>query len=225
MELEDLKRRWEEQDAKLEASVRLNTRLLRESVLAQAHTALRGLSRLLWLELLVNVGAVLCTGSFLAAHVSETRFLVPGVMLHLSVIALLVAGVRQLVALRTLDYGAPIVALQKRLETLRIERIRATTATLLASPLLWTLLLIVTLQGLFGVDAYATLGAPYLIANLLFGVLVIALAVWVSRRHADRMERSPRVQRLMRHLAGRSLTAAAAFLGSISQYEQDETSR
>ena len=223
MELEDLKRRWEAQDGKLETSLRLNTRLLRDSVLARAETALGGLSRLLRIELLVNLGAAFCTGSFLATHLTQTRFLVPGVTLHLCVIALLIAGVRQLVALRTVDLGAPIVAIQRQMETLRIERIRATTYALVASPLLWTPLLIVALEGLFGVDAYTAIGVPYLLANLALGVLVVVLAVWISRRYAERMDRSPLAQRVMRHLAGQSLTSAAAFLSSISEFEHDQS--
>lgn len=223
MELDDLKRQWEDQDRKLDASLRLNARLLHDSVLAKADTATRRLSRLLWLELVMGVATALLTGSFLANHFSEARFVIPAASLHLSVIALLVASIRQLVAIGMLDYDAPIVVIQKRLESLRVERIRATKWTLLCSPLLWTPLLIVALKGLFGVDAHATLGAAFLIANLLFGVLVILLAVWTSRRYAARMGRSPLVQSLMRDLAGDSLNAAAGFLSSISRFEEDES--
>ena len=223
MELEDLKRRWEDQDRKLDAGIRLNTRLLHASVLGKAETSLRGLSRLLWFELLTNLLAAFWLGSFLANHVSEPRFVIPAAVLHLCVIALLLAGVRQLVALKAVDYGAPIVVIQKRLESLRIERIRTVTLTLLFAPLLWTPLLILALKGLFGVDAYAACGAPFLIANLLFGLLLIPLAVWISKRYEARMKRSPLVQSLMRNLAGKSLASAAAFLSSISEFEKDES--
>ncbi len=74
MELDDLKRQWEDQDRKLDASLRLNARLLHDSVLAKADTATKRLSRLLWLELVMNVAAALLTGSFLANHISEARF-------------------------------------------------------------------------------------------------------------------------------------------------------
>jgi hypothetical protein len=222
MELDDLKRHWEDQDRKLDASLRLNTRLLNDSVLAKADTATRGLSRLLWLELVMTVAAVLFTGSFLANHIAEARFVIPAATLHLGGVALIVASVRQLVAIGRLDYDAPIVGIQKRLESLRVERIRATKWTLLCAPLLWTPLLIVALKGLFGVDAYETLGPVYLSANLLLGVLVILLAVWASRRYA-RMGRSPLVQSLMRDLAGDSLNTAAGFLTSISRFEDDES--
>ena len=223
MELEDLKQRWEEQDRRLDAGLRLNTRLLQASVLGRAETSLRGLSRLLWFELLTNLLAAFWVGSFLANHFSEPRFLIPAAALHLSVIALLVACVRQLTALKTIDYGAPIVLIQKRLESLRVERIRAVMLTFLFAPLLWTPLLIVALKGLLGVDAYAAFGAPFLIANLIFGLLLIPLAVWISKRYEVRMKGSPLIQSLMRNLAGRSLASAAGFVSSISEFEKDES--
>lgn len=223
MELDDLKQRWAERDRKLDQSIRLNSLLLRASTLSKAETAIRRLSRLLRVELLLNVVAAGCLGPFIAEHLTEARFLLPAVVLDLGVILLIVAGVHQLVAIGSLDYSAPIVAIQKRLESLRFERIRVTKLTLLASPLLWTPLLIVTLKGLFDVDAYASLDVAWLAANVLVGVAVIVAGVWASRRYADRMERSPLLQRLMRNLAGHSLAAAAAFLGALAQFEQEET--
>ena len=77
-----------------------------------------------------------------------------------------------------------------------------------------------TLKGLFGVDAYATFGARWLTADLIFGLVVIAFALWISRRYAGRMEGAPLVQRLMRDIAGHNLTAAATFLGSLAEFEQ-----
>lgn len=223
MELDDLKQRWEDQDRKLGAALRLNTRLLQASVLGRAETSLRGLSRFLWFELLTDLLAVVFLGSFIANHVSEPRFLIPAAVLHLCFIGLLMAGVRQLVALKAVDYSEPIVVIQRRLESLRAERIRTVILTLVCAPLLWTPLMIVALKGLFGMDAYATFGALYLIANLLFGLLLIALAVWISKRYEARMNRSPFVQSLMRDLAGKSLASAAAFLGSITDFEKDES--
>ncbi len=222
MEIEELQRLWAEQDEKLDAGIRLNTRLVRESVMGKAEAATRPLSRLLWFELLFAVPAVLLIGSFLAEHVGEARFFFPALGLHLGVIALLVSGIRQLVVLRAIDYGAPILSIQKRLASLRVLRIRTVKWTFVLAPLAWTPLLIVALKGLFGVDAYTMFGARWLIANVLFGLVVIVLAVWLSRRYADRMGGSPIVQRLMRALAGQSLTTAESFLGSLSQFEEDE---
>jgi hypothetical protein len=218
MELDDLKKRWEEQDRKLDASIRLDTALLRASVLGKTGTALR----LLVASLVIDLAIALWLGSFVADHVAQTRFLVPGAALLVGVIALAILSVRQIEALSQVDYDAPIVTIQKRLESLRVERIRSVKWTLLLAPLAWTPLLIVAQKALVGVDAYAIFDTAWLAGNVVFGLLVIAVAVWVSRRYEDRMERSPLVRSLMRDLAGYNLNAAAAFLGSLSEFEKEE---
>ena len=219
MELEDLKKTWEERDRRLDAAIRVNTGMLGVAITSRAETAMRRLSRLLWLELLSLGVIVLWLGSFAADHVAELRFLVPAAALGICTIARAIACIRQLAGSGAIDYGAPIVAIQRRLESLRVQRIRAVTVTLLLAPLLWTPLLIVALQGLAGVDAWAVLSRGWLAANLLLGVAVIPLAVWLSRRYAERMKRSPFVQRLMRDLAGTNLAAATGFLSTLARFE------
>src|SRR6266850_4836054 len=147
MELDDLKTRWEEQNRKMEAGLRLNSRLLKQAVLGRAETSLRRLSRLLVFELIANGVAVLWLGSFLADHANEPRFALPAAGLLAGCAVLLVAGIRQIAAVSSVDYAAPIVAIQRRLESLRVERIRAAKWTLMLAPLAWTPLLIVAMES------------------------------------------------------------------------------
>jgi serine/threonine-protein kinase len=222
MELDDLKQSWQEADRKLDAGLRLNTVRLYVTTLKKAETSLRRLSWFLWLDLLVDIPLVVLLGSFIADHITEPRFVLPAVTIDLFVIALMGLGIRQLVALAGTDPGEPVVALQKRTESLRIERLRAVKLTLLASPLLWIPMLIVGLKGFLGVDAYAIFDHAWLAANVLLGLAVIPLAVWISRRYADRMGRSPFIQRVMRDLAGHNLNAAQNFLGTLARFEEGE---
>ena len=67
--------------------------------------------------------------------------------------------------------------------------------TLILAPLLWTPLFVVALEGLFGVDAYASFGLPYLVANVTLGLVVIALGLLGSRRYAARFSASPFARR------------------------------
>ena len=225
MDLDELKKRWLDQEVALGANIRLGARLLRESELGKAETALRRLARLLWLEVVLNGLAAGWLGSFIAAHISETRFLVPATILDVCAVLLVIAGVRQLVAIRTLDYNAPIIEVQRHLESLRIERIRATKLTLLASPLLWTPLLIVAARGLLGVDLYTTFTGAWLLANVIFGAGVIVAGLWASRRYADRLEASSFLGRLMRNLADKSLNSAVDFVSVVERFEKEDPAR
>ena len=93
------------------------------------------------------------------------------------------------------------------------------------APALWTPLLVVGLEGAFGVNAYSALGAGWLAVNAIFGLAVIPVMVWVSRRYADRMAQSPFVHRLMNDIAGHSLTAATAFLEQLVSFEREDRPR
>lgn len=220
MELEDMKAMWEAQDRKLDAILRLNSKLLQKTNLDKADTALKRLFRGLLFEVVLNFGAVVLLGWFISNHLTEIRFLVPAVVLDVCVIALNIALIRQLVAIRDIDYDAPILVIQKKVELLKIQRIDALKWTLLSCPLLWVPLQIVAFQGLFGVDVYAYFGIDYLVANLLFGIAVIPLALWISKRYASRMKRTGLAQRLMGALAGSDLNAAIGFLNALARFEE-----
>jgi hypothetical protein len=221
MDIEDMKQRWEEADRKLDASLRLSTRLLRESALGKAARATSRLSWLMLPEILLNLGLVVWLGSFLADHFTQARFAVPALALDLGAIALLIAQGHQWFALRNIDYSAPVVAIQKELGRLRLLELRVFKWVMVTAPLAWTPLLIVAIKGLLGLDPYAIFSGAWLAANVAFGLAVLLLAVWISRRYADRMERSPVIQSLMRNLSGYNLNAAAGFLGSLARFEEE----
>jgi len=221
MELQDLKDRWNEYDRKLDANLRLNTRVLREFGLNRVDSSLRRLIRVIVFELLTGLLAAVMLGSFIADHLGEMRFLLPAVALDVFVIYFIGWSIRQWMALGSLDYGESVVEIQRKLELLRIDRIRMTKWVFLLSPLLWIPLLIVSVEGLLGLDAYAILDTAWLVSNVLFGLAVIALALWVSRRYADRMQGSPLVRSLVNALADRSLNDATGFLGTLSSFEKE----
>ena len=62
-------------------------------------------------------------------------------------------------------------------------------------------------------DLYALLGVGYLVLNLAAGIAAIPILLWLARRRL--------VQPLTRHLDGRSLAAARAFLASLAAFEAE----
>ena len=121
--------------------------------------------------------------------------------------------------MKDIDYAAPVIEQQKQLERLRVLRIRKSKWILLLAPLLWTPLFIFGLS-LLGFDA-GRLGAPYLLANLAFGIAVIPVLLWLSRRPA--VQRSRLFGQFADDLAGRSLVRARAQLASLAAFEGVET--
>jgi hypothetical protein len=220
MEMEELKGLWARSEDRLEASMRLNTLLLQQTNLQRAAASLRRLSLGVFVELAVNLVAVVLLGSFAADHVREPGFLVPAIALGIYAIALLAAGVRQIVDIWSVDYDEPVVALQKKLEELRVRRIRTTLWTLLFAPLMWVPLLIVALRGFFGVDLYAVADAGWLVANGLLGVAAIPLATFAARRYGQPLARFGFIRTLADDIAGRSLARALDALDAIRRFEE-----
>lgn len=217
MELDELKNRWQELDRKLDANLRLNARLVRTSVIGSAQNSLR------WLMLRTVAGTtmqiilVLLTGSFLADHIREFRFAVPALLLHASAIALLGTSIHQLVTLQSIDYAAPVLAIQRKLETLRMSRIRETKWTLFASPLLWAAMLVVLAKSI-GVDLWRVELRNWIIGNFAFGLLFLGAMIWIARHVSVR---SRFMRQLLDDIAGRSLTNAHKTLASIDEFERE----
>jgi hypothetical protein len=217
VEIDEVKNMWRESNRRLEASMRLNMVLLGQLNLRKTGTSLRWLSGGIAAELIVNAIGILLLGLFIAAHLQEPRFLVPAALLDAYAIALVIAGARQLAAIGGIDYDEPVVAIQRRLEMLRLQRIRTTLATLLFAPLMWVPFAIVALRAL-GVDLYAA-GWSWLAANALFGVAFILVAIAVARRFGHRFARSARMRALADAIAGRTLASAIESLDSIARFE------
>lgn len=144
------------------------------------------------------------------------RFGLPAAALGLYVIAMLAATIRQIVALSQIDYGRPIAAIQKQLEMLRV-RIRITQWAVLAGAVVWAPFAIVVGKAFFGLNVYS---AAWLWANVLFGLSLIPLSVWLSKKFGDGMSRSPFIEQLMKDIAGNNLNAARAFLAELSEFEE-----
>jgi hypothetical protein len=204
--LETLQRRWTKLDQDLDERLQRHAGLLRRLYLQTVQAPLRRRSWAIGAEVALNVAALLLLGSFLFHHIAAPSFLLPGVGLYLFAFWQLVGSLRQLVALRTLDYSGPLVALQQRLARLRVQSL---------TQLLWPLLLIVGLKGLLGVDANAVLGLYWLGVNLLVGLVFVPLAVGLARLLGRRFRSSPVFQRLLDDLAGRSLREAREALESV----------
>jgi hypothetical protein len=221
MELDDLKSAWRALDRRLDSDRALTVRVFQEQRLDRMRTALRRLGALVWYELGSGVLAALLVGSFLVAHYDTPRFAVPALVLHAAALFTIIASVRQLAFLGLIDYAAPVVELQRALARLRASRLRTTRWLLLLSPLLWTPLAIVAVQGLFAVDIYNAFGPAWVAWNLGVGLAIIPLGIWLARRYPERPD-SPRWRRqLADALAGRSLATARERLDEIARFADE----
>ncbi len=221
VEMDDLRKTWADYDRKLDTNVRLSRQLLMATTLNRVRSPLRRLAFFLGLESIIQLAVVAALGSFIYEHIALVWFALPAAVLDVFAIVILVAMIRQIAGALRIDYDKPIAIIQKELEHLRVLRIRYIQGIFLVATLAWTPLLIVALKGFWGLDAYRLFGTAYLVANVLVGLAIIPLALWLSKKFSDRMGRSPIIQRLMKDLAGYNLNAATAFLAKLSEFEKE----
>jgi hypothetical protein len=222
MELDELKSLWQQTDRRfreLEPSLRLQERLARAAMLERARAKQRPTHLALWYEATFGAVAALLAGSYLTAHFDELRFAIPAVLLHLSAILTLGLAVWQLVELGRIDYGGPVVAIQRSLARLGVVRARGNRWLLLASPLLWAALMVVVPHGLIGLDVYRTLPIAWVGANFLVGLAVLAAGLWASR--STRFRDSRLLRALGDDLTGRRLAAVSGSLDELAEFERE----
>jgi hypothetical protein len=212
MELDELKQKWAEHDRKLDDSIRLNRQLLRDMYTRRARFALWRLAAMLAAGALCMLAIIVSLGRFIAQNWSMPRIAWPAIVLDVLAIATLAALNAQIGLALNINYNQPIAVIQKRLETLRKFRIRYIQAIFLMATLTWVTIFIV-LTRLFN--------TAWVVANVVFGLLVFAIGIWVARRYGDRMSNSAFGRRFLRELAGYNLNAASDFMATLAEFEKD----
>lgn len=221
MNPDDMQRMWAEHDRRLDLSLRLNVKLLREVHLGHARSVLGRLQWRIGFEFATDALCVLWLGSYAVNHLSEPRFGLPGALLFLVWTAYLAFSLRQLERVRQLDFGAPVAALQRELESLRVLRARSTRWRLLLAPALWAPLIVVALQVLFGIDAWHKPGTTWVLTNAIGGGLLSPLLFWICHRYAEPLLRLRVVEGLVGNLSGRCLVRAKERLDAIAEFEHE----
>lgn len=220
MTLDDLKTLWAGHGATLERSLAINERVLRELLLRKARRALW--PHLGWraLEVLLGLAAVALTAPVVLAHRADGRYLVVGGLTVACWIAVTALGGYLLCAGAALRYDQPLTALRRRLDQLALAEYHALKWALLGGVLTWLPLALLVLEALTGAPALARAPAPWLWANLGFGVVVLVAGHAWSRRVVETSDMSPRARRIVDALAGRSLRAARAHAAELAAFER-----
>ena len=225
MDLDALGSEWREHDRKLETNLRLTRQLLHHRALDRTRSALQRHVIGLGIEAAFAFAAVAWLGGFIYSHLLRPNALLSALGLDVIAIAVLADLVRQMILARQVASGDPVAVTQRRLERLRIMRIRHEQGVLLVSSLAWTPFLIVLFEAAFHVNALRVFDRWWMAGNVLFGLAVPGIAYLVARRLPDRVRRSPALQRLLDDLSGRHLKQARAFLSELHDLESPTLAR
>lgn len=220
-DLDELKAKWDEQNRRLEKSIRLNCELFRATKLTAVESELRRTAIYAGLEAGMWLIVVIALGNFIAVHMRTRELAFSAAAADVMSIGMTIALIRRMAGALHIDYAGPIAAIQKQVETLRILRIRTIQRGVLFGSVLWVPWLAVTLYGIFGVDLYRGADPAWLTGNVLFGLALFPAARWVSKKYGVRLGHSPLIQRMAKDLAGSELNAAQTFLARLEEFERE----
>ena len=222
MQLDDLKEAWSAHGAALERSLAIDERLLREMLLRKVRFALAPYVLVRALEVALGVAALLVIVPVLIAHAGEPRYVVAAGALAVFTAGITAMCASLLVSGLQLDLGGPVTAIQRDVERIKLVEYRALEWALLGGVVIWLPAVLVLFEASTGVDALARVPLAWLAANLVFGLVVLALGLALSRRYVDRSDLSPWARRVVDAASGRGLRTAAAHLAELARFEREE---
>lgn len=221
MDLDDLKTAWAAHTATLERSVAINERLLRETFATKTRRALAPYAVARALEVLCGLAFVVLAVPCVVAHAANARYLVAGGGTCLFVAALTALCGYLLVQSQRLDLEGPVTTSQRALAHLQLVEYRATKWAVLGGVVVWLPALLLLFEALTGTPALALVDLAWLVSNLAFGLVVLAIGLVWARRSVEHAGRSPRAQRIIEALSGRSLRRASTHLAELARFVHD----
>ena len=221
MELDDFKQAWQTLDRRLERQNEISLRVYGEGKRHKAHASLRPLVWGQVAQLLFGVLVVMAAAAFWSLPLPRESplLLAAGALMHAYGIAVIMVSAMTLAVARSLDYGAPVVAIQKHLLRLR----RAYVISAMVAGLPWWVLWMLPVMVLAGVAGDAEgMGwlVPWLAIGIAIGIAGLLATWWFHRwsRHPSR----PRLAKAMDEgLAGASLRNAQRLLDELAQFERE----
>lgn len=223
MELDQLKSTWQSLDRRLAQHNRIQLQLLRDGKLEKIRSSLHPLFRGQVAQILFGLPFILLAA--LLWHQAgrlpsplPASTLAAGILVQAYGIAVVVLAGCTLGMIRSIDYSAPVLEIQKQLAGLRRFYILNGMISGLCWWFLWVPLLMV-LTGLGGVELLAR--EPLLVwSGLGVGAAGLAATAWFHRW--SRSPRRPRLARAVENsVTGGSLRRARQFIDELERFEQE----
>ncbi len=222
MELEALKKSWEQYDKKLDQYLKLNQRIFKEMNLTKTRSSLLSILIFRIVEAVIFLAAILALGTFIGNHCGSFQFVIPAAILQIFAITGLAGSIGQIALISQIDFAAPITKMQKKLEQMKMHMIQTARIMILSIPF-YLAYIVLGFKLFFGVDIVAQGNPDWWLANIILSLLFIPLAVWIYRKLSWKNMHIPWVKGFFYSAGGRQMTKAMDFLREIDSFEKETT--
>lgn len=218
MQLNELEQRWQQLDQKLDRTLALGSEFMKQLMVKPAQR------RINWHAFWPALDIAFCcmvlwpTGSILYQHGHQASVLFPTLITMASTLALLISCIYQLQLTADIIWDGPVVAIQTKLEILRVAKITQFKWIILLSPLAGFCGIVTLLHGLFAWQSdnrfnfIDRIHQPWLMVNYIFGVLFLLFGHLLAGYLARKFQHHRWWQALLDDISGKSLNTAAADL-------------
>jgi hypothetical protein len=145
---DDLKLAWKELGEKLDRQNVLALDQLKQTKLAHFRSGLHPLFIGQLLQLILGAVIAGWSAQFWINHLHATLLLICGLYLHAYGLMFIAFAVRDLILIRRIDYGAPVLAIQKQLAELRAWHLRAAVVYGFPGSVVWLPVMLIFLHSL-----------------------------------------------------------------------------
>jgi serine/threonine-protein kinase len=220
MELDELKVTMRELEQRLAQESRLHLEARREHTRFRVHGNLWPVYLLHAGQVVMGVFLALLVGPFWVSRFDQTHLLVAGVVVHAYAVAMIALGTRTLTLLWSMDFGAPVLAIQEQLARVRRAYIRGGLVIGLPWWFLW-LPLAMLLFAMRGFDLYANWSRAWFIANAVVGVVGVLATLWFWRALWYRPDNAAQTRALEGEWGGRRLLNVQRFLDELAEFQRE----
>lgn len=220
MELDEMKQAWQQLSQRLDRQYALDAQLFRVS---QMDRLRRGLQPLVWGQsALILLGVVIAVWGirFWSAHLHIWQAMACGIAMQAFGTLSIIFPARVIAMVRTIDYAAPVLEIQRRIAALRAWRVKveAPVFGVLGSIIWIPAMLMLAQYGMdrTGVDGWGQLSgsSPWLVFVGVASVAVTGLLYLIVCKLGRR-------RWLEDSIAGNSVKRAEVMLGDIARFERE----
>jgi hypothetical protein len=220
METNELKKLWEQYDAKLEKNWKLNLKLIKDMKLEKTKSSVNRFTFFMSLTILFDFILANYLANFIIDNFSDFTLTAPAYILSIVTYIAIIWVFYQLGLVFMIKYSEPIIEIQKKIEKLRIEKLKFNKFIFYISyPFVYLIGFTVLHLDL------TQFPIKWMIPNIVLAILWIPLCNWLIKKYNSPKTTSgfwkslSRDSSLTPESASRSLNKSLNFLHEIREFE------
>lgn len=224
MELQELKEIWGAYDKKLDKNLQLNMALLRKMLFDKARFRIRWLFVIKVAEMLVVMLIFNYLIGFIMQHLAELQFSIPGIMMEVALLCYFTINLKILSLTDRLKFkneNEAIAPLQKRTQTIKLLIVKSVKYVLFLIPG-YPVLLILIGKIIFNKDFFSPPFNRYLFSNIILGVLLLPLFIWIFRQLSQKEIKGKWAKSLLTGSGWHLASDVEGFLNEIEEFEKED---